>query len=160
MSTKPLPWREPVAIILCLAAAIVAVPTWQAWQTLKPSLTSQAAAGRLPADHPLLWSFLMNLRVGQDVHYWPEPDVEKPLLGGGDQCLAAKIAHINGDGTVNLMVLTDSGDPRSRCNVLIVTPGTVPPADKSYCFLTGPDAVKHQSESIHPKPITAEGAGY
>jgi hypothetical protein len=73
--------------------------------------------------------------VNRDVHYHPRP-MEISMGSIPDpkgQPLAAKIAHVNLDGTVNLGVLDADGNHYSRRFVPLVQEGESPPQSGDWC---------------------------
>lgn len=85
--------------------------------------------------------------VGRIVHYWPEPDVERPLLGGGTQPLAAIITHVHGPSSINVCAFTADGDPRARSSVHLVPSDVKIVEPPKGCYCTWPVVV--------PAPVTA-----
>lgn len=64
--------------------------------------------------------------VGRVVWYWPDPS-EPSICTGGDQPLAALIAHVWSDTCVNIAGFDANGIPFNRTSVLLVQDGNPRP---------------------------------
>lgn len=70
--------------------------------------------------------------VGRVVLYWPHRT--DPLVKWTEgQPLAAHVAHLNVDGTINLMVIGMDGSSHGRKSVELVQHGYPNPDDRSFC---------------------------
>lgn len=73
---------------------------------------------------------------GRVLWYYPSKDektgLHLPFLLHGEGPLAASIAHINPNGTLNLGVLDSSGNHHSRQGIVLVQDGEDVPAEDAY----------------------------
>jgi hypothetical protein len=87
-------------------------------------------------------------QIAQSVWYYPR-EGERHLKGElTDQPFAAIVTHVAGDRTVNLMVITPSGNPYAVTGVTLAQEGDTPPADLRYCeYPLSPEAQQARADA-------------
>lgn len=99
--------------------------------------------------------------IGRIVWFHPHPDAPNQKLSG--QPHAAKIAHVNADGTINLGCLNSLGLPYAATNVRLIQEGQVAPIAAAYAewmpYQKGQAAKTEQLQSQVETAKTATATG-
>lgn len=67
--------------------------------------------------------------IGRVLWYWPtKHDIDRGMVSGNEQALAAIVAHVWGDTCVNLVVFDANGNGHPRTSVLLAQEGDKRPA--------------------------------